>query len=125
MEEHKGQVDSLNAIGKLGTEDASAVLQKAAQRAVELLGMNSVDSPAVVPASVRSNQNQGRLDPAALQVVQIYNWLDQIMGGELEVMKAWWHSTNKALEATPNELARSEAGREMIIAYLEAMSTRR
>lgn len=125
MEQHKEQADSLTAAKQAAMENTSAVLMKAAQRALELLGMPPVESQVVIPASARSTPNQTMAGSDALQVVQIYKELSQVMGGDLALMKAWWHSCNEALHATPNEIARSEHGREKIIDYLGAMASRR
>lgn len=125
MEEHKGKTNSQNAAEQPGMNDTSAVLKRAAQRAVELLGMIPVESQKEAPTSVGSISNQIGSDSAALQIVQIYKYLDQVMGDDLEGMRAWWHSSNAALGAKPNELARSEQGRVRIIDYLAMMASRR
>lgn len=122
MEQHKEQADTPKAVEQPGMEDKSAVLAKAAQRAAEMLGMSPVESQVAIS---EPNQSQTSPDSAALQVVQIYKQLSQLMGGDLVLMKTWWHSSNEALHATPNEMARSDHGREKIIDYLGAMASRR
>lgn len=84
--------------------------------------MTLVYSQVVTPSA---SPRQTRTDSAALQVVQIYKQLSQLMGDDLVLMKAWWHSRNLVLGATPDELGRSEQGREKIIDYLGAMTSLR
>lgn len=122
MEPNKEKQDFLNAAEQAAMENTSAVLKKAAQRAAEMLGMTPVESQVVIAAAT---PRQTGTDSDALQVVQIYKKLSQVMGDDLVLMKAWWHSRNQVLDATPDELGRSEQGREKLIDYLGSMASRR
>lgn len=110
-------------VAQLDPHAATAVLLKAVKRTFELLDVTPFE-PNGAPHEC-ANTNASPIGPghAWLQMVQIYEQLTEVMGGDVEAMKAWWHSNNLALEGKPDEVARSKSGREKIIAYLGFMAS--
>ena len=108
---------------------APAVVTKAALRAAERLALSNRLLAAVLGVSEATVSRMGagtyQLAPAskplelAVLFVRLFRSLDAIVGGDVEVARAWLRNTNTALGATPLSLIVSVSGLVNVVAYLD------
>jgi len=108
----------------------AALVSKAVARAAADLGLSGAALGRVigVSASTVTRLHQGAaLTPdakpfeLALLVLRLYRSLDALVGGNSEQARAWLHSRNRDLDATPAQLIESAGGLVHVVDYLDAM----
>lgn len=112
------------------TPEPAAVLAKALLRAGRQLGLNQRALAGVIgasPATFSRIANGTRpLDAGskhwelAAMLVRVYRALAAITGGDVEAMRAWLHTHNRAIGAVPGARLQTVEGLVHVLAYLDA-----
>ena len=110
--------------------EPAAVLAKALLRAGRQLGLNQRALAGVIgasPATFSRIANGNRALEAgskhwelAAMLVRVYRALAAITGGDVESMRAWLYTHNRALGAVPGERLQTVEGLVHVLAYLDA-----
>lgn len=110
--------------------EPAAVLAKALLRAGQQLGLKQRALAGVIgasPATFSRIANGNRVLEAgskhwelAAMLVRVYRALAAITGGNVEAMRAWLHTHNRALGAVPAQRLQTVEGLVHVLAYLDA-----
>ena len=114
--------------------DPGRVVTKALLRAAEELGLTARALAPVIGVSEatlsRMKKDGFALAPGtkpfelAVLFVRLFRSLDAIVGGDLQIARAWLTNANEALDGRPVDRIRTIAGLLDVIAYLDARRAR-
>ena len=108
-----------------------AVLVKAAVRAglslgltdtqtYDLLGLDARDLSSEA-SEKRCLHPEGDEGMACVALIRIWQYVDQLVGGDALKVRTWSTAPNAALGAVPAQLVCEPGGRDRVLAYLEGM----
>lgn len=111
-------------------ERRAHLLGKAVTRASEALGLKQYQLAQVLGVSESSASRLASGDYVlpvdskawefALLLVRIYRSLDAIVGSRQDAVRAWMHSSNRAVNGVPAQLVTSAEGMVRVLNYLDA-----
>jgi hypothetical protein len=106
-----------------------AVLTKAVLNASTALGLSQEQLSTALHGNASSLDADGKATPGpsaerSLQIIQIYQLLYALVGGDGQAMRHWMRTHNRHFDGAPICVMQKESGLDQIALYLGAMQSR-